>query len=200
MALGHLQRWDTHSSRQHQGLTTLWLKIFLPTSDLDLLSFSWSWASCCWMSFPSKLTAGLPLQVQFLVDHGAMIEHVDYSGMRPLDRAVGCRNTSVVVTLLKKGAKIGRAWGTPGQLCVGALGVRTPTRRQPQPRCCFVPRKQPRVRSAVVHMLNWDVLLLSYHLEKVNKQLFLWQGLSSGNAFSIFTSPSRQACCVHALL
>lgn len=37
-----------------------------------------------------------------------MIEHVDYSGMRPLDRAVGCRNTSVVVTLLKKGAKIGR--------------------------------------------------------------------------------------------
>ncbi|KAA8581317.1 hypothetical protein FQN60_002898, partial [Etheostoma spectabile] len=45
--------------------------------------------------------------VQFLVDHGAMIEHVDYSGMRPLDRAVGCRNTSVVVALLKKGAKIG---------------------------------------------------------------------------------------------
>lgn len=37
-----------------------------------------------------------------------MIEHVDYSGMRPLDRAVGCRNTAVVVTLLKKGAKIGR--------------------------------------------------------------------------------------------
>lgn len=40
-----------------------------------------------------------------------MIEHVDYSGMRPLDRAVGCRNTSVVVTLLKKGAKIGRKMG-----------------------------------------------------------------------------------------
>lgn len=38
-----------------------------------------------------------------------MIEHVDYSGMRPLDRAVGCRNTSVVVTLLKKGAKIGKS-------------------------------------------------------------------------------------------
>ena len=100
------------------------------------------------MSFPSKLTAGLPLQVQFLVDHGAMIEHVDYSGMRPLDRAVGCRNTSVVVTLLKRGAKIGRAWGTLGQRCAGALGVRTPTRRQPQPHCCFVPQKQPRVRSA----------------------------------------------------
>lgn len=38
-----------------------------------------------------------------------MIEHVDYSGMRPLDRAVGCRNTSVVVALLKKGAKIGES-------------------------------------------------------------------------------------------
>uniref|UniRef100_A0A3P8ZN41 Tetratricopeptide repeat, ankyrin repeat and coiled-coil containing 2a n=1 Tax=Esox lucius TaxID=8010 RepID=A0A3P8ZN41_ESOLU len=37
------------------------------------------------------------------------LEHVDYSGMRPLDRAVGCRNTSVVVALLKKGAKIGPA-------------------------------------------------------------------------------------------
>lgn len=40
-----------------------------------------------------------------------MIEHVDYSGMRPLDRAVGCRNTSVVVALLKKGAKIGTTAG-----------------------------------------------------------------------------------------
>lgn len=49
-----------------------------------------------------------------------MIEHVDYSGMRPLDRAVGCRNTSVVVTLLKKGAKIGRNRGTlPWALCSG---------------------------------------------------------------------------------
>lgn len=53
-------------------------------------------------------SAPVYLQVQFLVDHGAMIEHVDYSGMRPLDRAVGCRNTSVVVALLKKGAKIGK--------------------------------------------------------------------------------------------
>lgn len=53
--------------------------------------------------------ASLSFQVQFLVDHGAMIEHVDYSGMRPLDRAVGCRNTSVVVALLKKGAKIGKS-------------------------------------------------------------------------------------------
>lgn len=47
------------------------------------------------------------LQVQYLVERGAVIEHVDYSGMRPLDRAIGCRNTSVVVTLLKKGAKLG---------------------------------------------------------------------------------------------
>lgn len=43
-----------------------------------------------------------------------MIEHVDYSGMRPLDRAVGCRNTSVVVALLKKGAKIGKRIMTKG--------------------------------------------------------------------------------------
>lgn len=53
--------------------------------------------------------SSLSSQVQFLVDQGAMIEHVDYSGMRPLDRAVGCRNTSVVVALLKKGAKIGKS-------------------------------------------------------------------------------------------
>lgn len=48
------------------------------------------------------------LQVQYLVDHGASVEHVDCSGMRPLDRAVGCRNTSAVIALLKKGAKIGK--------------------------------------------------------------------------------------------
>lgn len=53
--------------------------------------------------------------MQFLVDQGALIEHVDYSGMRPLDRAVGCRNTSVVMALLKKGAKIGmkKGWHVP---------------------------------------------------------------------------------------
>ncbi|KAK2536103.1 Tanc2 [Columba guinea] len=62
----------------------------------------------CWRPTESHHTVPL-FVVQFLVDHGAMIEHVDYSGMRPLDRAVGCRNTSVVVTLLKKGAKIGPA-------------------------------------------------------------------------------------------
>lgn len=48
------------------------------------------------------------MQVQYLVERGAVIEHVDFSGMRPLDRAIGCRNTSVVVTLLKKGAKLGK--------------------------------------------------------------------------------------------
>lgn len=50
----------------------------------------------------------VPVQVQYLVERGAVIEHVDFSGMRPLDRAIGCRNTSVVVTLLKKGAKLGK--------------------------------------------------------------------------------------------
>lgn len=54
-----------------------------------------------------KCKCGPPKQVQYLVERGAVIEHVDYSGMRPLDRAIGCRNTSVVVTLLKKGAKLG---------------------------------------------------------------------------------------------
>lgn len=65
--------------------------------------------SLCPSLFRSLTPFSLSHQVQFLVDHGAMIEHVDYSGMRPLDRAVGCRNTSVVVALLKKGAKIGKS-------------------------------------------------------------------------------------------
>lgn len=46
-------------------------------------------------------------QVQYLVEKGAVVEHVDHSGVRPLERAVGCRNAAVVVTLLKKGAKLG---------------------------------------------------------------------------------------------
>lgn len=41
------------------------------------------------------------------MEKGAVVEHVDHSGVRPLERAVGCRNTAVVVTLLKKGAKLG---------------------------------------------------------------------------------------------
>lgn len=53
-----------------------------------------------------------------------MIEHVDYSGMRPLDRAVGCRNTSVVVTLLKKGAKIGRDKETIHRRLCAQAGLR----------------------------------------------------------------------------
>ena len=43
------------------------------------------------------------------MDRGAAIEHVDHNGMRPLDRAIGCRNTSVVVCFLRKGAKLGPA-------------------------------------------------------------------------------------------
>lgn len=57
----------------------------------------------------------LSLQVLYLVDKGAVIEHVDHSGMRPLDRAIGCRNTSVVVTLLRKGAKLGQWTNTSVQ-------------------------------------------------------------------------------------
>lgn len=48
-------------------------------------------------------------QVQFLMDKGAQIEHVDQHGMRPLDRAIGCRNTAVIVCFLRKGAKLGRS-------------------------------------------------------------------------------------------
>ena len=48
-------------------------------------------------------------QVQYLMDRGAAIEHVDHNGMRPLDRAIGCRNTAVVVCFLRKGAKLGPA-------------------------------------------------------------------------------------------
>lgn len=38
-----------------------------------------------------------------------MIEHIDINGMRPLDRAIGCRNTQVVQVFLRKGAKLGPA-------------------------------------------------------------------------------------------
>lgn len=63
-------------------------------------------AAACKRSLAHMCAA--PVQVQYLVERGAVIEHVDFSGMRPLDRAIGCRNTSVVVTLLKKGAKLGK--------------------------------------------------------------------------------------------
>ena len=46
---------------------------------------------------------------QLLVERGALIEHVDKIGMRPLDRAIGCRNVPIVICFLKKGAKLGPA-------------------------------------------------------------------------------------------
>ena len=49
------------------------------------------------------------IKVQLLLDKGAQIEHIDNIGMRPLDRAIGCRNVPVVVCFLKKGAKLGPA-------------------------------------------------------------------------------------------
>ena len=52
---------------------------------------------------------GLISQVQYLIDKGAVIEHIDNNGMRPLDRAIGCRNTAVVICFLRKGAKLGPA-------------------------------------------------------------------------------------------
>ena len=53
-------------------------------------------------------TAHDAFQVQYLMDKGAQIEHVDQHGMRPLDRAIGCRNTAVIVCFLRKGAKLGK--------------------------------------------------------------------------------------------
>lgn len=41
------------------------------------------------------------------MDKGATIEHADLQGVRPLDRAVGCRNIPVVQCFLRKGAKLG---------------------------------------------------------------------------------------------
>lgn len=37
------------------------------------------------------------------------MEHVDLHGMRPLDRAIGCRNIPVVQCFLRRGAKLGPA-------------------------------------------------------------------------------------------
>ena len=36
-----------------------------------------------------------------------MMENMDTSGMRPLDRAISCGNTEVVKCFLKRGAKLG---------------------------------------------------------------------------------------------
>ena len=37
------------------------------------------------------------------------MEHADVNGMRPLDRAIGCRNVAVIICFLRKGARIGPA-------------------------------------------------------------------------------------------
>lgn len=73
----------------------------------------WESSICLSMSADVSLMLVLPLsmlsrQVQLLIERGANVEHLDKSGMRPLDRAIGCRNTSVVSVLLKKGAKLGQ--------------------------------------------------------------------------------------------
>lgn len=47
--------------------------------------------------------------MQLLLDRGAAVEHVDLHGMRPLDRAIGCRNIPVVQCFLRRGAKLGPA-------------------------------------------------------------------------------------------
>ena len=52
---------------------------------------------------------GNPDIVTLLLENGAMMEHVDLNGMRPLDRAIGCKNTAAVQCFLKKGAKLGPA-------------------------------------------------------------------------------------------
>ena len=52
--------------------------------------------------FPSSAFYGDPNVVKLLLEHGAEIEHVDHNGMRPLDRAIGCRNTAVVICFLRK--------------------------------------------------------------------------------------------------
>ena len=42
-----------------------------------------------------------------LLDRGAVMEHVDMKGMRPLDRAVSSGHLEVVKCFLKRGAKLG---------------------------------------------------------------------------------------------
>ena len=55
------------------------------------------------------MSQGNPKIVQLLLERGAAIEHVDLHGMRPLDRAIGCRNIPVVQCFLRRGAKLGPA-------------------------------------------------------------------------------------------
>ena len=37
------------------------------------------------------------------------MEHIDLNGMRPLDRAISCRNPGAVQCFLRRGAKLGPA-------------------------------------------------------------------------------------------
>ncbi len=57
--------------------------------------------------FASQINRMLFYKIQLLMDRGAIIEHADLEGIRPLDRAIGCRNLSVVQCFLRKGAKLG---------------------------------------------------------------------------------------------
>ena len=53
--------------------------------------------------------------VQLLLEHGAMMEHLDIQGMRPLDRAIGQGHAEAVSVFLKKGAKLGpTTWSAAG--------------------------------------------------------------------------------------
>lgn len=55
-----------------------------------------------------------------LIDRGAMIEHADLEGVRPLDRAISCRNIPVVQCFLRKGAKLGP---TTWNMAAGKLDI-----------------------------------------------------------------------------
>ncbi len=93
------------------GRTPLDLAAFYGDADIvsrDNLALWWHTDTFISVLYQVHIWA-ICFQVHYLVECGAAIEHMDYSGMRPLDRAIGSRNTSVVVTLLKKGAKLGES-------------------------------------------------------------------------------------------
>ena len=52
---------------------------------------------------------GNPDVVSLLLESGANMEHMDLNGMRPLDRAISCRNPGAVQCFLRRGAKLGPA-------------------------------------------------------------------------------------------
>lgn len=51
------------------------------------------------------------------------MEHVDLAGMRPLDRAIGCKNTAAVVRFLHKGAKLGKFLSLNSYNCLHFLAI-----------------------------------------------------------------------------